>query len=558
MKTFKSFIKMQLNVNYGISALKYRFAREKKKRWEPVLIGVAIIVSMIPLLGMYTALMVSVFMGGMMMGQPEIVLAMAFVLAQLVILIFGIFYIMGAFYFSKDIMSFVPLPLKPYEIIGGKFVVVMVNEYLTSMPVLLPPIIIYGIGTSQGLLYWLKSLALLAAAPVIPLALASLLVVLLMRVVNIGRYKDLLIIVGGIVLVFSSFYFSALMQKMPENPKDVVQFFAGQTRLSELIGSRFPPAVWATEGLAGSGLSGAAHFMLFLAVSAGLFIFMLWVANQVFYKALLAGQEVSRKRKTLTGTQIDRRLGRGAGPVVALLKREWKLLMRTPLYMLNGLMGNIAGPIMLVMIYAVRGSADELASLADRLNDPGILPYAVLICVGIMLFTAGMNVVASTAVSREGKTMWVAKMIPVTARQQVDAKFLCGYIVSAIGVVATTLIMVFLLKLPILWTAGATVVGLIGSVPMAALSLLVDVFHPKLVWNSEQEAMKQNMNALLGMLISLLIMLIMAAAAAGTLLLGFPVTAALAAVAILSAIIGALSLMALHATAEKKYREIEA
>jgi ABC-2 type transport system permease protein len=298
--------------------------------------------------------------------------------------------------------------------------------------------------------------------------------------------------------------------------------------------------------------------MLFLAVSAGLFIFMLWVANQVFYKALLAGQEVSRKRKTLTETQIDKRMGRGAGPVVALLKREWKLLMRTPLYMLNGLMGNIAGPIMLVMIYAVRGSADELASLADRLNDPGILPYAVLICVGIMLFTAGMNVVASTAVSREGKTMWVAKMIPVTARQQVDAKFLCGYIVSAIGVVATTLIMVFLLKLPILWTAGATVVGLIGSVPMAALSLLVDVFHPKLVWNSEQEAMKQNMNALLGMLISLLIMLIMAAAAAGTLLLGFPVTAALAAVAILSAIIGALSLMALHATAEKKYREIEA
>ena len=46
MKTFKSFIKMQLNVNYGISALKYRFAR-KRKSWEPVLIGVAIIVSMI-------------------------------------------------------------------------------------------------------------------------------------------------------------------------------------------------------------------------------------------------------------------------------------------------------------------------------------------------------------------------------------------------------------------------------------------------------------------------------------------------------------------------------
>ena len=33
MKPFAAFVKMQLNVNYGISALKYRFTREKKKRW---------------------------------------------------------------------------------------------------------------------------------------------------------------------------------------------------------------------------------------------------------------------------------------------------------------------------------------------------------------------------------------------------------------------------------------------------------------------------------------------------------------------------------------------
>ena len=78
---------MQLNVNYSISALKYRFTREKKKRWEPILIGMVIVVSLFPLLALYTALMLSVFSGGLMMGQPEMVLATAFVMAQLVILI---------------------------------------------------------------------------------------------------------------------------------------------------------------------------------------------------------------------------------------------------------------------------------------------------------------------------------------------------------------------------------------------------------------------------------------------------------------------------------------
>jgi len=139
---------MQLNVNYSISALKYRFTREKKKLWEPVLIGVAIMISFLPLLAMYTGLMMTVFAGGALIGQPEMVLVVAFVFAQFTILIFGIFYIMGTFYFSKDLETFVPMPLKPYEIIGGKFAVVMVNEYLTSLPILLPPVIIFGIGTA--------------------------------------------------------------------------------------------------------------------------------------------------------------------------------------------------------------------------------------------------------------------------------------------------------------------------------------------------------------------------------------------------------------------------
>ncbi len=549
---------MQLNVNYSISALKYRFTREKKKRWEPILIGMVIVVSLLPLLALYTALMLSVFSGGLMMGQPEMVLATAFVMAQLVILIFGILYIMGTFYFSKDIMSVVPLPLKPYEIIGGKFIVVLVNEYLTSIPLLLPPIIIFGVGTSQGVLYWLKSLIIMVIAPVIPLAIASLLVILLMRVVNIARYKDLLVIVGGIVLIFASFMVSALMQNIPENTKDIEQFFASQTSLVDMIGSRFPPAIWAAKGLSGGGLSGAEYFLLFLGVSAVLLVFMLWVANQVFYKALLAGQEVSRKRKVLTGTQIDKRLGRGTSPVLALLKREWKLMIRTPLYVLNGLVGSIAGPLMVAVLYFMRGSDPELAMMAESLKDPEVVPYVALGCLGLMLFTAGMNLVASTALSREGKTIWVAKMIPVTARQQVDAKFLCSYFVSAIGVLMTTLIMVVLLKLPILWAIGATIVGLIGSVPLAALNLLIDVFHPKLVWNSEQEAMKQNMNGGIGMLISFIVLLIMAAVAFGALLLGLPVTAAFAAVAVVSAILAAVSLFALHAVAEKKYREMEA
>jgi ABC-2 type transport system permease protein len=558
MKPFLSFIKMQLNVNYSISALKYRFTREKKKLWEPVLIGVAIMISFLPLLAMYTGLMMTVFAGGALIGQPEMVLVVAFVFAQFTILIFGIFYIMGTFYFSKDLETFVPMPLKPYEIIGGKFAVVMVNEYLTSLPILLPPVIIFGIGTSQGLLYWIKSIILMAAAPAIPLAVAAILVVLVMRVVNIGRYKDLLVIVGGLVLIFVSFFGSMLLQKVPENIDDMQNFFASQTGLVDLIGSRFPPGIWATRGLAEGGLAGLGYFLLFLTVSIVLILFLLWISNLVFYKALLAGQEVRRKRKQLSGVQMDRKMGRETSPVLSLFKREWKLMIRTPLYVLNGLVGSVTGPLILVMMILVQGSDPELAEMLGSLKDPEIVPYAALVTLGIMLFTAGMNVVASTAVSREGRTIWIAKMIPVEAKQQVRAKFLCGCAVSSIGVLATSIIMAFFLKSPLLWIVGATLAGLAGTVPMTVLSLMIDVFHPKLIWNSEQEAMKQNMNSLLGMLASFAVMLVLGAAAGGTLLLSLPVEAAIIAVFVVSVILGAILLAVMDSLAEKKYREIEA
>ncbi len=556
MKPFNAFLKMQLNVNYGFSALKYRFTREKKKTWEPILIGAVILVSFLPLLVLYTALMMALFAAGTVTKQPEMILTIAFMFSQIVILIFGLFYIMGTFYFSKDLETYVPLPLKPYEVIGGKFAVVMINEYLTSMPILLPPIIIYGIGTSQGILYWLKGLVLLAAIPVLPLTVAALLIMVLMRFVNLRRYKDLLAVVGGLFALFAGVGINMIVQKVPKTTEEIQNYV--NSGFVELIGSKFPPSIWATRALSENGLPGLGYLLLFIGVCVLLFALLLWLSNLVFYKALLAGQEVARKKKSLTAEQMDKQYERVSNPVYAMAGREWKLLVRTPIYLLNGLAGVVVGPIIIITMFMIRGSDPEIIELFKQLNNPSITPYILLGGLGLMLFTSGMNLVASTSLSREGQTIWITKMIPVSARQQVNSKLIVSMLASALGVVTTAVIMVAFFKLPMLWVIGAAVTGLIASVPMVALSLLLDVFHPKLIWNSEQEAIKQNMNGVLGMLLSIVILLLLGAVTAIMLLAGISIALILVAVSIVSIILGVLSLLALYAVAERKYREMEA
>lgn len=560
MKPFAAFIKMQLNVNFGVSALKYRLFREKKKRYEPVLIILAIVLSLIPLLSLYTMFMSGVFAGGLSFGQPEIVLAMAIVISQVIILFFGLFYIMGTFYFSKDLEFLVPLPLKPYEIIGGKFIVIMINEYLTSMPVLIPPVIIYGIGMGEGALYWIKAVLILLTAPVIPLALAAVVIVIMMRFVNFRRHKDLFAIIGGLLSLAFGVGISMVSQYIPEdgNQEFIRNMLASQTGMIDAIGRRFPPGVWATMGLANHDLTGFGYLLLYLAAAALLFVFLLWLANKMFFKTLLAGQESGGNKKELTAGQRDRKITKTSGFVSTLMKREWKLLFRTPIYMLNGLAGTIMGPIILFVMLMTRKGSEESAQLFEYLNNPDISGYVLLGTLGLMLFTAGMNTVASTALSREGQTFWITKSIPVPAKQQVTAKLIISFLVSALGVFTTSLIMLVSFNVSLLGLIGITIVGLLGAIPMAAISLLIDVYHPKLVWSNEQEAMKQNMNGLFGMLTSMLIMIVFAVATIAMMVVRLPMWFVFTALGILSLILGVLSVFALYAVAEKKYLEHEA
>lgn len=563
MNTFVTLVKTQLNLNFGISALKYRFTREKKKRWEPILIAFAILVGAAPLLALYSFLMFSIFMGGLSLEQPqpEMVLTVAFLFAQVLVLIFGMFYLMGSFYFSQDMNILVPMPLKPYEVLGSKFTVIMVNELITVLPILIPPMIIYGVGTGQGLVYWLKSLLLLVTAPVIPLVLGSVFIVLLMRVVNVRRYKDLLAIIGGIFGLLLALGFNLFFQQIPQNGGEeyLNNLIRSKAGLVNELGQKFPPSLWATFGLSDNGARGWGYFLLFLAVAIGLFAVLLWLANRVFYRGLLAGQEVVRKRKVLTREDMEKRYGKASGAVKAIFNREWKLLLRTPVYVINGLAGSLIGPIIIVFAFMTKGVSQdpEMKAITDAIQNPEYSLYVVLGGLGLAAFTAGMNLVASTSVSREGSCFWISRLIPVAPRQQVLAKLLQSYSVSVLSVVVTAAVMAAGLQFSFTSVAIILILGCLAAIPMVVLNLMLDVFRPRLVWNSPQEAMKQNMNGMLGMLISLLIIGILAGVTVGLLLIGAPSLVVYVSIGAVSAIVGVLTLSALFALADKKYKEYE-
>lgn len=114
-----------------------------------------------------------------------------------------------------------------------------------------------------------------------------------------------------------------------------------------------------------------------------------------------------------------------------------------------------------------------------------------LVAVGVTLLTSNLNTLASTAVSREGHTFWVTKLIPVSPREQVTGKLLHGFITELIGVGAAVLYIEVAFRLPYYSLVIIFILSCIGNVLLIAVNLIINVLRPKLEWTNPQEAVKQ-------------------------------------------------------------------
>lgn len=194
-----SLIKVDFNKTFGLSSLIYSF-KAKKNRWQYILFGFAAL-SLLPTYFLLVKALGNIYDAYVQIGQKSYFLQTGIFLSQALVLVLGIIYVMSKYYFSNDLELLVPLPIKASQILGSKFVILMISEYITTLPIILPFIFIYGIKGGEGLGYWLYSLILVLTIPIIPLILSSILVMIFMKYTNIKGKKDLLRIIGALFFV---------------------------------------------------------------------------------------------------------------------------------------------------------------------------------------------------------------------------------------------------------------------------------------------------------------------------------------------------------------------
>lgn len=71
MRKFFSLLKLQINAQYGFSNALYNIKHDKKAFWKGVGIGIAILLALGEVIGIYTFLMYQLYSGAAMINAPQ-------------------------------------------------------------------------------------------------------------------------------------------------------------------------------------------------------------------------------------------------------------------------------------------------------------------------------------------------------------------------------------------------------------------------------------------------------------------------------------------------------
>ncbi len=488
--------RVALRSNFGLSLLRHRLLVQHKDIWVLPFVFLGAL-SLVPAMMAYVSLVRTLYGALKPMGHQGVILTLAVLAGQLVVLVFGLYYVLSTFYFSRDLETLIALPLKPWQVMASKFATILVNEYLIMALVVVPPFAAFGVLDRRGPGYWLLAALVFLLLPVIPLALAGLLVVVMMRFVNISRKKDFFILAGSLVIlsVMLALQFGLARTR---NPQDLIPLMTSPDGPVRLIGERFPPSVWASRLLAaGVHGRGALDFVLFVGGSALIFAALLWLSERLFYRGLIGLSERAAGKRGLSRAQVDARITAGRRPVRAILAREWKLMNRTPIFLLNGILSVVLIPVILALTMTVGDASGPMAALRQmgRLD----APTEIFIAAAVFLVCGCLNGTGSSTFSREGAQFWISKVIPVDPARQAFGKFLHSYLVAALGTVTGAVAMTAMFHLAWPRLAAAAALSLLAAVFLTCVNMAVDLARPLLAWTNPQKAIKQNLNVVIAM-----------------------------------------------------------
>ena len=432
---------------------------------------------------------------------------------MILFMIFGLAIIQTIFssinilYFTKDSEYLLPLPLKPYQIILARTNVMLIAEYVIIFLIGFIPLVMYGILTGAGIVYYLTMILSVILVPILPVLLISMLIMFIMSFArltkNRNRFQLFATLLVLAIIIALSISTSGMKQDLTN--EEMAQMVVQANGMIELVKGYVPTVDYLMEALTTNSLFTAiVEVLKTLGITIIGFIVYMLIAQKIYFKGLvgnLFGGGASSSNK-----EINQKEYRNSKLYKSYVGKEFKNMARNPVFLMQCLIPAILIPIIMVVVVYTGLNSDgmgleQITQMVQQM--PTNTFFIACIILGVIQFFTMFIYISITAISRDGENAVFMKYIPVSLYKQYMYKIIPNIIMNIVTIIITLGMAEYLLRLPAITLIAlfivATIMGILQSIAM----IIVDLKRPKLNWDSEYAVAKQNLNLVFPVLLAM-------------------------------------------------------
>ena len=416
-------------------------------------------------------------------------------------------------YRGKDMSLACTLPVSERELLVSRLLIAYILYLPIYAGIVLPGIVVAAFVEGVSVLFVVGGLALLLLGPLLPLSLALLVATALVRLSKGRRFRMVEQLFSFVfILGFSLVMITLFSRNLGEDASFQVDYqgmmLSVGTTFNTLI-KLFPLFVLQATVL----WSVPAFFVQVLLLVLIPSVICMWVGRG-YARALSlvsSAQSVKRTKKNTGNSQSFKQ----KRAILTLMIRDMEVIKGHSVFMIE-VVGELLIPLILLGVYALTGVLGELEGMASLVANSPYLPYGLFLGVS---FVSSISMLSSTSVSRQGSQFALDKTLPLKPSEFVRAKLALHLVmVGTTNLIYLALALLFF-RLSLVYLLWMVPLSLLVVFSNAAFGLGIDYRRPMLSWSIPQQAMKSNMNGLLGMGASFVVLIGVGIALFGPILL---------------------------------------
>ena len=422
-------------------------------------------------------------------------------------LLFGFMLTISTYYIGEIEEQFLSMPIKPRTLFGAKFFANSINSLITSIAFFAVLMGIYGYMESPPLIFYFWAVICALVIPMPMISICYFFNILIMRFTRVFKNKNIIMAVNGILGMALALGFNYIIQSASgSDPEALYNMVESNAAAFQTYGLYYPPVKLVGYILSNPvSVLSLLYMILLIVFCAALPALVISFMSKMYTESLIGFNEKNIKK--LETKQLASFLNKNikkSNTFISYVKREIKMMNRTPVYLLNGPFSIIFMPILMIVISIAKGVnlTDLPPNITDFMNG-----NAGFVITGLVVgFLGSMTNIADTALSRDAKFIPFIKSLPVDIASFMYAKLAHAMIFAVLAVVIGVGFSAFVFKFGILHIIFSSLIALSFSAFMNLVSLFLDTAHPKLHWDNPIAAMKQNTNVIFIMLFNMIIL----------------------------------------------------